>query len=62
VPKPLVDAYSTLDRLALAAYGLRSDATEADVLTELFSRHQRLTTELLTEPTARKTARRPSKK
>ena len=62
MPKPLVDAHNTLDRLVLAAYSLKSDATEADVLSELFMRYQRLTAELLTELTAQKPARRPSKK
>jgi hypothetical protein len=62
MPKPLVDAHNTLDRLVLAAYGLKSAATEADVLSELFMRYQRLTADLLAELTPQKPARRPSKK
>jgi uncharacterized phage-associated protein len=62
MPKPLVDAHNTLDRLVIAAYGLKSDATEADILTELFSRYQHLTADLLTELTAKKPPRRTSKK
>ena len=60
MPKPLVDAHNTLDRVVLAAYGLKSDATEADILAELFMRYQRLTADLLTELTAKKTRKKKS--
>ena len=49
MPKDLVDAHNVNDKLALAAYGLKSDATEADILKNLFERYAELTADLLTE-------------
>lgn len=49
MPKDLVDAHNVNDNLALAAYGLKSDATEADILKNLFERYAELTADLLTE-------------
>jgi len=43
MPKDLVEAHRTLDGLVLAAYGLKKDATENEILTELFKRYQQLT-------------------
>ncbi len=49
MPKDLVDAHNTNDRLVLDAYGLNSAATEADVLANLFARYADLTADLFTE-------------
>lgn len=49
MPKDLVDAHNVNDKLVLAAYGLKSDATEADILKNLFERYADLTADLLTE-------------
>lgn len=43
MPKDLVEAHRTLDGLVLAAYGLKKDATENEILAELFKRYQQLT-------------------
>jgi N-6 DNA Methylase len=48
MPKDLIEAHLGLDRLVLAAYGLKSDATEADILANLFARYAELTADLLT--------------
>jgi hypothetical protein len=49
MPKDLVDAHKTNDRLVLDAYGLKSIATEADILANLFARYAELTADLFTE-------------
>ena len=49
MPKDLVDAHNALDRLVLSAYGLKSDAAEADILANLFARYAELTADLFTE-------------
>lgn len=43
MPKDLVDAHRTLDQQVLAAYGLNSQATETEILAELFARYSALT-------------------
>lgn len=43
MPKDLVDAHKSLDGLVLAAYGLKKDAAENEILAELFKRYQQLT-------------------
>ena len=43
MPKDLVEVHRTLDGLVLAAYGLKKDATENEILAELFKRYQQLT-------------------
>ena len=58
MPKDLVDAHNALDRLVLSAYGLKSDATEADILANLFARYAELTADLLTELPAKKTRKK----
>ena len=58
MPKDLVDAHNTLDRLVLSAYGLKSDSTEADILANLFARYAELTADLLTELPAKKTRKK----
>ena len=50
MPKDLVDAHNSLDRLVLNAYGLKNNATEADILANLFGRYAELTTDLLRGP------------
>jgi hypothetical protein len=54
MPKDLVDAHNALDRLVLAAYGLKSDVTEADILANLFARYAELTAGLLDEVPTKK--------
>jgi hypothetical protein len=49
MPKDLVDAHKTNDRLVLDAYGLKGIATEADILANLFARYAELTADLFTE-------------
>jgi type I restriction-modification system DNA methylase subunit len=58
MPKDLVDAHNALDRLVLSAYGLKSDATEADILANLFKRYAELTANLLTELPAKNTRKK----
>lgn len=58
MPKDLVDAHNALDRLVLAAYGLKSDVTEADILANLFARYSELTADLLTVAPVKKTRSR----
>ena len=58
MPKDLVDAHNSLDRLVLSAYGLKSDATESDILANLFARYVELTADLLTELPAKKTRKK----
>jgi hypothetical protein len=58
MPKDLVDAHNALDRLVLSAYGLKSDATEADILANLFARYAELTADHLTEIPAKKTRKK----
>ncbi len=60
MPKDLVNAHNALDRLVLAAYGLKSDATEADILANLFARYAELTADLLTELPVKKTRKKKS--
>jgi len=42
MPKDLVTAHRRLDRCVLEAYGLSGDATEIEILAELFNRYSRL--------------------
>jgi hypothetical protein len=42
----------------LAAYGMKSDATEADILANLFARYAELTADLLTELPVKKTRKK----
>jgi hypothetical protein len=42
MPAPLVKAHQQLDAAALKAFGLKPDATEAQILSELLSRYQRI--------------------
>ena len=58
MPKDLVDAHNALDRLVLSAYGMKSDATEADILANLFARYAELTADLLTELPVKKTRKK----
>ena len=58
MPKDLVDAHNALDRLVLSAYGLKSDAAEADILANLFARYAELTANLLTELPVKKTRKK----
>jgi len=58
MPKDLVDAHNALDRLVLAEYGLKSNATEADVLATLFARYAELTADLLSTTPVKKTRTR----
>jgi hypothetical protein len=58
MPKDLVDAHNALDRLVLAAYGLKSDVTEADILANLFARYAELTADLLTAVPVKKSRAR----
>jgi hypothetical protein len=58
MPKDLVDAHNALDRLVLSAYGLKSDAAEADILANLFARYAELTADLLTELSVKKTRKK----
>jgi len=58
MPKDLVDAHNALDRLVLSAYSLKSDATETDVLANLFARYAELTADLLTELPAKRTRKK----
>lgn len=58
MPKNLVDAHNALDRLVLSSYGLKSDATEADILANLFARYAELTADLLTELPVKKTRKK----
>ena len=60
MPKDLVDAHNALDRSVLGAYGLKSDATEADILANLFARYAELTADLLTEVPVKKTRKKKS--
>lgn len=61
MPKDLVDAHNALDRLVLSAYGLKSDATEADILANLFARYAELTADLLTKLPPKKTRKTKSR-
>lgn len=60
MPKDLVDAHNALDRLVLSAYGLKGDATEADILANLFARYAELTADLLTQLPAKKVRKKKS--
>lgn len=48
MPKGLRDAHTALDRAVLAAYKMKSDATDSEVLEMLFSRYADLTANLFT--------------
>ena len=50
MPRDLVEAHQKLDREVLAAYGLKADATESEILANLFTRYSSLTENLFTEP------------
>ena len=43
MPPDLLKAHEQLDRVVLAAYGLKSSATDAEVLSALFTRYEELT-------------------
>jgi hypothetical protein len=58
MPKDLVNAHHALDRLVQTAYGLKSDASEADILSNLFARYAELTADLLTELPIKKTRKK----
>jgi type I restriction-modification system DNA methylase subunit len=58
MPKDLFDAHTANDRLVLSAYGLKGDATEADILANLFARYVALTADLLTVEPAKKTRKK----
>jgi hypothetical protein len=60
MPAKLVEAHSALDRKVLAAYGLKSNATDAEVLSALFARYAELTADLLTELPVKKTRKKKS--
>ncbi|CAB4721916.1 unannotated protein [freshwater metagenome] len=60
MPAKLVEAHSALDRKVLAAYGLKSSATDAEVLSALFARYAELTANLLTELPVKKTRKKKS--
>ena len=58
MPKDLVDAHNTLDRLVHSAYGLKGEPTEADILANLFARYAELTGDLLTKLPAKNTRKK----
>lgn len=58
MPAKLVEAHGALDRKVLAAYGLKSNATDAEVLSALFARYAELTADLLTAAPVKKTRSR----
>lgn len=60
MPKDLVDAHRALDREVLAAYGLKSNATESEILAELFRRYADLTATLLSEEKPKKPRKKKS--
>jgi hypothetical protein len=49
MPKTLVDAHAALDRAVLSAYGIKSSASDNEILGVLFARYAELTADLLTE-------------
>jgi hypothetical protein len=49
MPPDLLKAHEQLDRVVLAAYGLKPSATDAEVLAALFSRYEELTAPLAAE-------------
>jgi len=46
MPPDLLKAHEQLDRVVLAAYGLKASATDAEVLSVLFTRYEELTAPL----------------
>ena len=46
MPPDLLKAHEQLDRVVLAAYGLKPSATDAEVLSTLFTRYEELTAPL----------------
>jgi hypothetical protein len=46
MPADLTKAHQDLDKAVLTAYGLKPNATDAEVLAELFSRYEKLTSPL----------------
>ena len=46
MPPDLIKAHDELDRVVLAAYGLKPSATDAEVLSALFTRYEELTAPL----------------
>ena len=58
MPPVLISAHDALDRKVLAAYGLKSSATDAEVLSALFARYAELTADLLTELPVKKTRKK----
>jgi len=42
MPPDLLKAHEQLDRVVLAAYGLKASATDAEVLSVLFTRYEEL--------------------
>ncbi|NDG66538.1 MAG: class I SAM-dependent DNA methyltransferase, partial [Actinobacteria bacterium] len=60
MPKTLVDAHIALDRAVLSAYGIKSSASDNEILGVLFARYAELTADLLTELPAKKSRKKKS--
>lgn len=58
MPVKLVEAHSALDKKVLAAYGLKSNASDIEVLSALFAEYAELTANLLTELPVKKTRKK----
>jgi hypothetical protein len=62
MPPNLAKAHDQLDRVTLAAYGLQGSSTDAEVLSALFSRYEKLTSPLGFSMTGETKRRSPAKR
>lgn len=60
MPRGLSQAHAALDKAVLGAYGLKSDATDSEILEMLFGKYVELTADLLTEIPAKKARKKKS--